>query len=57
MLCLTIKDGEWLQIGDARVKILEIDKGRIRLGIEAPLSVEVLREKLMPTIIRRETNG
>lgn len=57
MLCLTIKDGEWLQIGDARVKILEIDKGRIRLGIEAPRSVEVLREKLMKTIIRRETNG
>jgi len=57
MLCLTIKDGEWLQIGDARVKILEIDKGRIRLGIEAPRSVEVLREKLMKTIIRRKTNG
>lgn len=57
MLCLTIKDGEWVQIGDARLKILEIDKGRIRLGIEAPRSVEVLREKLMPTIIRRETNG
>lgn len=57
MLCLTIKDGEWLQIGDARLKIMEIDKGRIRLGIEAPRSVEVLREKLMKTIIRRETNG
>lgn len=57
MLCLTIKDGEWLQIGEARVKILEIDKGRIRLGIEAPRSTEVLREKLMKTIIRRETNG
>ena len=57
MLCLTIKDGEWLQIGDARLKIMEIDKGRIRLGIEAPRSVEVLREKLMPTIIRRKTNG
>ena len=57
MLCLTIKDGEWVQIGDARVKILEIDKGRIRLGIEAPRSTEVLREKLMKTIIRRKTNG
>jgi carbon storage regulator len=57
MLCLNIKDGEWVQIGEARVKILEIDKGRIRLGIEAPRSIEVLRQKLMPTIIRRETNG
>ena len=50
MLILTINDGELLQIGDAKVKVLRIRKSKITLGIQAPQSIEVLREKLIPGI-------
>jgi carbon storage regulator len=49
MLVLTRKLGERLLIGESiRITVLESTKGgRIRLGIEAPAEVEVLREELM----------
>lgn len=53
MLCLTIKHGEFVQIGDAKVRVIEIDKGKVRLGIEAPKEVVVLRERHTKTKIRR----
>ena len=47
MLILTRKSGEGLFIGDdIRIKILEIRGKQIRLGIEAPTSVVVLREEI-----------
>jgi carbon storage regulator CsrA len=47
MLILTIKEGEGFLIGDEiTVKVMEIRGKQIRLGIEAPASVLVLREKL-----------
>ena len=53
MLCLTIKEGEFVKIGDAKVFVLEIDRGKIRLGVEAPKEVLVLRQKNTRSIIRR----
>jgi carbon storage regulator CsrA len=49
MLVLTRKPGEGLLIGGSiRITVLESSKnGRIRLGIEAPTEVEVLREELL----------
>uniref|UniRef100_A0A7C3UVV1 Translational regulator CsrA n=1 Tax=Desulfobacca acetoxidans TaxID=60893 RepID=A0A7C3UVV1_9BACT len=47
MLILTRKSGEGLFIGDnIRITILEIRGKQIRLGIEAPPNVVVLREEI-----------
>ena len=47
MLILTRKSGEGLFIGDdIRITVLEIRGKQIRLGIEAPGSVVVLREEI-----------
>jgi carbon storage regulator CsrA len=53
MLCLTVKEGDFVKIGDAKVFVLEIDRGKIRLGVEAPKEVLVLRQKNTRSIIRR----
>jgi carbon storage regulator len=48
MLVLTRKVGEKIHIGeDIVVTLLEIKGNRIRLGVEAPISVTVLRSELM----------
>jgi carbon storage regulator len=47
LLILTRKSGEGLFIGDnIRITILEIRGKQIRLGIEAPPNVVVLREEI-----------
>ncbi len=53
MLCLTVKQGQFVKVGDAKVFVLEIDRGKIRLGVEAPKEVLVLRQKNTRSIIRR----
>ena len=48
MLVLTRKKGESIQIGeDVAVRILSIQGNRVRLGIEAPASVDVRRGELV----------
>lgn len=50
MLNLTRKDGEVIAIGnDIRIIILESRTGRVRVGIEAPEGVKVLRGELAPS--------
>jgi carbon storage regulator len=47
MLILTLKEGEKILIGDKiTVKVVEIRGNQIRLGVEAPADLLVLREKL-----------
>ena len=47
MLVLTLKEDEKILIGDKiTVKVVEIRGKQIRLGIEAPAGLLVLREKL-----------
>ncbi len=47
MLIVTVKEGEKIFIGDkTTVKVVEIRGAQIRLGIEAPDDVLILREKL-----------
>ncbi len=47
MLILTRKSGEGLFIGDdIRITVLEIRGKQIRLGIEAPADVVILREEI-----------
>jgi len=47
MLVLTRKKNEAIQIGDdIEIKILSVDGDQIKLGIEAPKSVEIHRKEV-----------
>ncbi len=49
MLVLSRKLGEKIQIGeDICVTVVDIDRGKIRLGIEAPREVPIFRQELLP---------
>lgn len=51
MLILTRKAGESILIGDnLEIKVLEIYDGRIKIGIDAPRDVKVLRKEVLATI-------
>lgn len=48
MLVLTRKIGEKIMIGDDIVlTVVQIDRGKIRLGIEAPKSMPIVRSELI----------
>lgn len=45
MLVLSRKLGERIYIGDSIVvTVVDIDRGKVRLGIEAPRDIEILRD-------------
>lgn len=47
MLCLTRRVGERLVInGDITVKVISIDRGQVKIGIEAPKNVSIDREEI-----------
>lgn len=51
MLILQRKPGEALRIGnDITVSIVSIDGGRVRLAIDAPTDIPILRSELVETI-------
>ena len=48
MLVLSRKLGEKIQIGeDICITVVDIDRGKIRLGIEAPREVPIFRKELL----------
>ena len=48
MLVLTRKLGEKIRIGDSiTVTVVEVDRGKVRIGIEAPKDVRVMRDELL----------
>lgn len=49
MLVLTRRVGEALYIDDAQIKItiLGIDKGQVKVGIDAPKHMNIQREEIM----------
>ena len=52
MLVLTRKPGERIVIGeDITVTVLEVQGNRIRLGIEAPKEIPVMREELVRSVV------
>jgi len=56
MLVVSRRKGERVFIGDnVVVQVVDIDRGKIRLGIEAPPEVEILREELKEEV--RENAG
>jgi carbon storage regulator len=57
MLVLSRKLGEKVYIGDdICVTVVEIDRGKIRLGIEAPRDVPIYRQEIRP-VKESETKG
>lgn len=51
MLVLTRKTGESLMIGDEiEIKVIEIAGDKVKIGIEAPDAVRILRKELLQTI-------
>jgi carbon storage regulator len=53
MLVLSRKIGESIQIeGGIRVTVTEVRGGRVRLSIEAPLSVRVLRKEIADNLAK-----
>jgi carbon storage regulator len=49
MLVLSRKYGEKIFIGDNIViTVVGIDRGEVRLGIDAPPEIEIFREELLP---------
>lgn len=49
MLVLTRKSQQTIVIDDQiRITVLEVRAGQVRLGIEAPREVPVMREEIMP---------
>ena len=49
MLVLSRKSGESLRIGDQiRLVVVRLETGRVRLGIEAPADIQIVREELDP---------
>ncbi|MDE7302363.1 MAG: carbon storage regulator [Oscillospiraceae bacterium] len=50
MLVITRKNGEGLRIGEnVRVTVVETAKDRVKIGIEAPYDVRIIRDELFDT--------
>lgn len=48
MLIVTLKDGEYITIGDSiKIKVLKTRGADVQLGVDAPPDMEILRNKLL----------
>ena len=59
MLVLTRKTAETIQIGnDIVIKVISCGRGRVKIGVEAPGNVRVVRGELLePAAIKRLLNA
>jgi carbon storage regulator len=58
MLVLTRKVGEKILVGDdIVVSVVEVDRGSVRLGVEAPRSVSILRFEVYERIQEENLNA
>lgn len=54
-LCLTLRRQSWIKIGDAILTIERVTGGTIKVTIEAPKEVKVLRDKVIQRIKENDT--
>ena len=48
MLILTRRSGETILIGDnIQVTVVDVDRNQVRIGIDAPQEVKIVREELI----------
>jgi carbon storage regulator CsrA len=57
MLVVTRRPGESVFVGAARMKILAIEGGRVRIGFDAPADLKILRDDAIRTEARTDENG
>lgn len=50
MLVLTRRKGESIVIGETVLTLLEAGRGRVRIGIDAPAEISVLRAELVDAV-------
>lgn len=50
MLVLSRKSGQSLFIGDVKVTVVKLDRNRVKIGIDAPEHVQVIREELLARV-------
>ena len=55
MLILSRREGQSIVIGSATVRILSLTRGRVKLGIDAPVDVVIARTELVDDDKRMET--
>jgi len=58
MLILARKPGEAIAIGDGiKIRVLEIQGGQVKIGVEAPTEVMVHREEIYLRILEENTRA
>ena len=58
MLVITRKKGESLLIGDdIEIKIVKVDDGSVKIGIEAPKDKVILRKEVYENVKQENTNA
>ncbi len=58
MLVLTRKPGEKIKIGDDIViSVLDVGKGNVRIGIDAPRNITVMRDELFQRILQENVES
>ncbi len=58
MLVLSRKQGEQIRIGsEIEVVVLEVTKGRVRIGISAPTEIPIRRQELVQRLRREQCNA
>ena len=57
MLVLSRKAGQSLYIDDIKVTVVKLDRNRVKIGIEAPSHVQVMREEIVEAAKFAETDG
>ena len=51
MLILSRRAGQGIRIGDSiKINVISIDRGFVRIGLDAPTSLKILREELWHSI-------
>ena len=56
MLVLTLHLDDPIDIGDATIRLLKTTDNQIRIGIDAPKSVEVVRHKVKLKALKHRMN-